>query len=284
MKDFFSKLSLYDFLTTVLLGGFVHFILLLPHSNLFSGCILDYIHNYIQSINDICIIRSSSSSDNYFWVLILLYYFIGLIIHRTVEWVDCSFLVKNNKRGIIISSLLSVVCRNTRSIIRYSLEKTLEENPNNTNNTLMNTYGDSDMMYHYNEAYYKLLYSERLNNIPKVEAISAFAKDLLFVISIISICRLRNGFFYCGNLLILILIIVLLIIIRYNCERIISRLVWEGFFYGCSYICNNGNTSCSINSKTTSVNASGVNVKMSVNKTSVSANADNGNICCSVSC
>lgn len=278
MKEFFSKLSLYDFLTTILLGGFVHFMLLLPRSDLYYGCLLDYIHNYVQSVNDICIVRSGpSSSINYTWVLMLCYYFMGLLIHRVVEWVDLSFATKNKQRGKFLSSLLSVVCRNTKSIIRYSLEKTLEDNPNKT---LINMYGGNDMMFHYNEAYYKLYYSERLNNIPKIEAISAFSKDLLIVFLFLSL-RFFTMQFYWKNLLIMIIVMSVFVVIRYNCERIISRLVWEGFFYGSLRVSSINNISI-INGAVRSASGNGVNVKVNANNSSVSASADNGSVNCSI--
>lgn len=208
MENFFSKISLYDFLTTVLFGACLSFV--------FDGC------TWLESFD----------SEN-FWVNALSCYLVGLVAHKMVELVDfsrCNCCRKEDKCKFL-SIILSSICRNQVSMINDARKEVGVE---------VKEEDSAVIMTEYYQTYYNLMDKKKLYNIPTLEAHSAFLKDMIFVFIILII-----KFIFCSSsivligcvkkewvaFLILLLLLILLVGARYNTEYKIHRLVWEGKKY-----------------------------------------------------
>ena len=196
MNQFLSKLSLYDFLTTIMLGGCLYY-----------GCRINGWFDGILIQPDVIVIG--------------ICYIVGFLTHKFVEIIDLSFINKCAGRNVFLSIVLSPLCRNQLSIIRSAME--CEELNSDANH----------IKERYYKAYYNLMIEGKLYNIPNIEAHSAFIKDLIFVFPVIAF---SIAYYYCTTdsyvdvaliIIFSIIIEVLLFVTRYITEKKIHTLVWE---------------------------------------------------------
>jgi hypothetical protein len=173
-----SKMTLYDMLAMVIPG----FLLL----KLFPGC-FGYPIDFDNEKNTV--------------IIIIISYAIGIIYHKTIEW------------------LFNIIgFRNNEECIEKSAEKfydNYEKNGGNTQNSLSHY-----NKHEYYKAYYTLMKENMLNSIPTLEAQVVFIKNMLpLTVVSIALCCGNNCFNinpYCAAIILLIigvLIIVLMVII-----------------------------------------------------------------------
>ena len=198
MNEFLSKLSLYDFLTTVLLGGCLYVPL--------SACAqfeLLFADDMVITIG-FC-------------------YLAGLLSHKISESLDWSsyWNKKNCLKAPLRMAIVSLICRNQRSIIARARR------------LVGYSSSDDDIMSEYLSIYYDAMKRNCLGNITKIEAHSAFVKDLslvilpVFVIVIICDKNIAGCFSWICLIVSVLIIEAVLCVIRYNSELKIHKLVWE---------------------------------------------------------
>jgi len=195
MNQFLSKISLYDFLTTILLGGCLYY-----------SCRLNGWFDGILIQPDV--------------VVIGICYIVGLLTHKFIEIFDFSSIInKCAVRKVFFSVILSPICRNQLSIIRMAME---DDGLN---------FNAKQILENYYKAYYKLMMGGSLYNIPQIEAHSAFIRDLIFVFPLIAISIAvfykRSGSMVAWIIIFAIIIELLLFVARYCTEKKIHTLVWE---------------------------------------------------------
>lgn len=206
MGDFLSRLTIYDYLTTILLGGCLY----LP---------LKY-YGVIEA-GFFC---------NSIIVEVAAIYLIGLLLNKLWEAIDFSSCINKRKdtKCTIRMAVLSLFCRNQKSLISRAADDVGMSHMN-------------DIETKYLEAYYNAAGRNELGNIPKIEAHSALAKDLfftLFFVFSVILCFEYKRIVSCGSIIFIVLLIASLIVlltalcaIRYNSELKIHRLVWENKKY-----------------------------------------------------
>ncbi len=142
-------------------------------------------------------------------------YLMGLICHKTGEALDWSKCINKKKSSTcpIIMVFRSLVCRNQLSIINRARKL-----------VCVSFDGKVDLMTEYLATYYSAMRDNKLGNIPKIEAHSAFAKDLCLVFIVVGFTLL---FSECIMGIVILGVSLLLCIIRYNSELKIHILVWE---------------------------------------------------------
>lgn len=160
-------------------------------------------------------------------VAIGLCYVLGMIIHKGAESFDFSHCINSCKkdRTRICMALASPICRNQKALIKRAKD-------------LVGYTSDREIMEEYLQAYYDIMGENKLGNIPKIEAQSAFVRDLLFIVFPVAfmVCSKFSLFsgcccHKCSNWFVIILIFlflyVVLVSVRYNCELKIHMLIWE---------------------------------------------------------
>lgn len=200
MNKFLAKLSLYDFLTTILLGGCVYY--------LFSA----------TGLFDEILCQPPA-------VKVGIYYVMGLLTHKIVEALDFASKINNNaNRSSFGSALLSPLCRNQLSIIKSSmLDVGIRPIP-----------FDEEINDIYFKTYYGLLRKNALYNVPRMEAHSAFIKDMIYVFPFLVFSVVYQYSCCCIRVEIWLFSIIIeagLVAARYNTEYKIHHLIWEGYKY-----------------------------------------------------
>lgn len=221
MKDFFSKLSLYDFLTTILLGGYCFKIV----------CYWDISFPVIYSSCEICS-NLVNGADG--CILLFTFYVLGLIIHKLVECFDYNWYLgricpkapafDNIILRTIGSIFLPIVSRHPKVILSISRRSLLEMISEKDRNLLRdkNENDEKYIVYDYYKAYDYLSRNNKLGNVPRIEAHSALIKDLFYASILLFWTPLKFWAF---------LVLLVMMIIRCRCEFKIIELVWEGYYY-----------------------------------------------------
>ena len=212
MEKLFDKLSLYDVLTSLFTGSILVWSLFIIDGHISQCCC------------QCCQIRPTRANvsiidiKNNINQFIFLSYFCGLLWHRLIEGIfscDCK----------ACSFLLSPFCRNQSSLIRSQFGKFAK-----IYNIKINV-GDDEILKKYYNSYYRLMNEDKLGNVPKLEASSALAKDLIFVLLLFSTVLCLNGKCTCHIVIVSLLIEVALFAIRYSCEAKIHYLIWEQDYF-----------------------------------------------------
>ncbi len=201
MGNVLSKLSLYDILTTVLIGYI--FCISVKHgllSNVFPPELLTVVATIPRKI--------------------AVAFIVGLVFHKIVECYTQKSYTKCSSRCFL--KLTSLFTRNNFQIIKAVQEELGKDIPQAGNRiTVLKDYYD---------AYYELWTKDKLGVVTTIEAYSAFIKDLFFAIVVANILMsAKLGWIL--SLSSLIVVIVVFSIARYQCERKIYRLVLEGYYY-----------------------------------------------------
>jgi membrane protein YdbS with pleckstrin-like domain len=197
MNNVSSKMTLYDMLAMVIPG----FLLLM----LFPFCCG-------------CIILSKGINDIYTGVLLVLAsYIIGLIYHKTIEYLYNKIGLRNNEKHIQKQS------KRFYENLKNDAGNLPDEMPIPTRND-------------YYTAYYTLMKENMLNSIPILEVQVVFIRNLLplIVLYIIAICCCGFPYFNinpCGLAISLVVIAVILLLILIEIQNKIYYLVWEGNEY-----------------------------------------------------
>lgn len=197
MNSFLSKFSLYDFLTTILLGGCLFFSLRING----WGYLL---FNHLSDIG-----------------IAAVCYILGLFVHKSIECIDVRF--KKMSYCKIAAACHSPLCRNQPMMIKDAMIA----------NDIF--YHDSQIMDEYYFCYYWLMFNGKLNNIPRLEAQSAFIRDMVFILLPMGasiVCLYWGNKCDCWIIAISFLFIEFcLVAVRYNTEKKIHNLVWETYKY-----------------------------------------------------
>lgn len=218
MEHIFSKFSLYDFITTVVVGGIVYYGIYI-NGWLQTLCLDGYIYN-----------------TTYYWVVVWACYILGLVLHKIVESFDLSGCLnmynKPHELCCFQRFFMSMFKRNYPPIIFRSRNHNskiwgIKDNP----------FSVGDLLREYYIAYFKSI--EKCANVGKLEAHSAFLRDVFFAF-LIFIPKLKDYHNCClwGTYAILLIFIWLA---RYRCEYKISYLIWERYAYDTQSIKNNKN-------------------------------------------
>ena len=219
MENFLAKLSLYDFLTTILLGGCLYVPLIALDV---IPCPCDWCNCCGGCCHPGCCHPGCCHPG---CVLIVgICYLTGLICHKFGEVLDWSNCINKKKLSVcpFLMAVRSLVCRNQLSIIRRAKKRVGVSLGSNAN-----------LMSGYLSTYYSAMCDNKLGNIPKIEAHSAFAKDLCLILVILDIILLIAKSLegsWCLVLLVFFLSILafsVLCCIRYNSEFKIHTLIWE---------------------------------------------------------
>ncbi len=171
MENFLAKLSLYDFLTTILLGGCLYVPLIaldvIPCPCDWCNCCGGCCHPGRCNLGCVLIVG--------------ICYLTGLICHKFGEVLDWSNCINKKKLSVcpFLMAVRSLVCRNQLSIIRRAKKRVGVSLGSNAN-----------LMSGYLSTYYSAMCDNKLGNIPKIEAHSAFAKDLCLILAILDIILL----------------------------------------------------------------------------------------------
>ena len=208
MNNFLSKLSLYDFLTTILLGGCLY---------------VPFVCDKFQQMPGLM------QNDA---VTIGLCYLLGLIIHKFAESFDFSHRINSCGKGKkrICMALASPICRNQKALIKRAKD-------------LVGYTSDREIMEEYLQTYYAVMDGNKLGNIPKVEAHSALVRDLVFIVFPVVFMVSSKLSLFCGCcchkccnwvaiIFVSLILYMVLLSIRYNCELKIHALIWEQKKYG----------------------------------------------------
>lgn len=242
MKEFFSKLSLYDFLTTVLLGSYFFFLNGIRTEIITGETFYEYLHNYSLLIENGSTVINCNSSNVCVWLFVLNAFLLGLIIHKSVELITFFNFVKNvkdvdefieykkEKKCIcklcsalwiyLISIFSLLVANNIGVLIYYARYKVIDNIPDEHKSLI--SFKKEKLLFHYYKAYYYLQRQNKLENVPTLEAHSALLKDLFFVSILL---------FWTPFKRLAVLLIFVLLIIRCYCECKIYALVWEGYYF-----------------------------------------------------
>jgi len=183
------------------------------------------------------------------YLLIVWCYLLGLITHKVVESLTLPIHIKtedNSKKChekkeknrscikeflcFLIDVIVSPFWRNKPSIIKRSREYAKTIYPDAffyLKCWLHKDLSNKQILEEYYNAYYTLQKADKLGNIPKVEAHSAFLKDFIFVWTLLLIGFCANRGNTIGMLIVRIVIEMLLLWARYYCEFKIHYLIWE---------------------------------------------------------
>lgn len=206
MKNLLPKFSLYDFLTTIVLGGVIFCgIYINPwHPDLFKG--------------HICLFKVNT------WVIAWACYVLGIWLHKVAECIDASLCVSPSgevhptcKLWEMVESFLcrnhpATILRAQKDVSSIWLENPLEKIPVR-----------KDLLKMYYTAYYDNI--KNCPNVGKLEAHSALLKDIL-VSSIIFLPWLIDEN-CCCLWIIFSLFVIFTSWARYYCEYKISYSIWE---------------------------------------------------------
>ncbi len=193
--DLSSKVTLYDFLSMVIPG----FLLLILFSLWFN----------INTINEINEIYDAI-------LLSIISYIVGLVYHKTVEYLFNRMNLRNNEKDLEESAK-----RFYNDYKKCSKKSKFQH--------------DKHSIQKYYEAYYKLMKENMLNNIPILEAQVAFIRNILPITLLYSftVRFFRINFYinYCGLSLLLLLTVLVLVAVFFSVQSKIYYLVWEGNEY-----------------------------------------------------
>lgn len=245
MKDFLSKLSLYDFLTTILLGCYALFLIGVIGDVIKGNSIYEYLCNYSSLLKGGLIVGSSGDCNLRFWLLLFIAYLLGLTIHKTVElftFYNVGIMIKvvdeffgYMEKNRCICKLYGVLClvfiyvrsmfsllftKNFGLLIYYARKRVERFIPKSLIN-LIPVVNNGNLIFRYYKAYYYLEKKGKLGNIPTLEAHSALFKDLFYVSIMLfwtPVCKFWA-----------VLSLMALMIARLCSERKIYELVWEGY-------------------------------------------------------
>lgn len=208
--DFTSKLSLYDILT-MLVSGFLILVLFIP-----------------------------MPEKEYQWFFIIVSsYLIGIIYHRLLEWVrNAIACCCKNEKGIRIFK--TIFTSNASEAIKRAKEKIDETN--------YDTISDEDIKKEYIDTYYSVMDKPCYSNISLLETQEAFLRNItwmIFIYIIVFCCNssdssigiefilyLKKSISHCCFCLgTMKLLFFLTLFARYQTQKKIYELVWEGAKY-----------------------------------------------------
>ena len=161
-----------------------------------------------------------------YWVVVWACYVLGLLLHKISESFDFSGCLNMDKKPRQLCCFkrffMSMFKRNYPPIIFRS------RNRNSKIWRIKDDYSSvGDLLRDYYTAYFKSI--EKCANVSKLEAHSAFLRDVFFASLIFVPKLLKNG--GCCLWLLYVMFLFFLWLARYRCEYKISYLIWERYSY-----------------------------------------------------
>lgn len=218
--DLSSKLSFYDFLAMFLTGVIIS-VAVFPY-DLFFG----------SSSSFCCKMASQVNWGPVFFFILC--YLVGLIWHKLLE--SILGISSLERFGKFLSNCFRSFKRNNPNLISSEYENVYKRT-----NCAENNSNEDSRLNDYYMAYYKLMFSKNLGNIPILEAQEAFVRDIILPLIIIGISYytkcISNVFnhFFNGNCFwfgaMPIIMAIILFFVHYPLQKKIYHLVWEGEKY-----------------------------------------------------
>ena len=227
MKDFTSKLSLYDILTQ-LISGFLILALFIPMPES----------------------SQENVTESYQWIFLLIFsYLIGIIYHRLLEWIRNIF-DKGLKKCYIKLWFPTILRRNYYKAIEKANKKVYNVDENGSieiNKDEINA--DTEIYY---KTYYSIMDKPAYNTIMFLEAQEAFLRNITLIVVAYHLCYycfwIEGALYECIFILeppsilpnwsiaplSLILFLILILFARYHTQMKVYEAVWgAGKYYKC---------------------------------------------------
>ena len=248
MKDFTSKLSLYDILTQLISGFLIlAFFIPIPESTIKCMCMED-------------------STETYHWIFVLIFsYLIGIIYHRLLEWIRSGGLYECIKKLINIKKWLNEKLRNCDLIFcirtifkrnyKYAIIRAYRYVYYKEKKISFETYDITESILgidinEYYKTYYSIMDKPAYNTIMFLEAQEAFLRNITWIVVAYHLCYycslIKDTLFECifileppsilsNNCLILLvgllLFFFLILFARYQTQMKVYKAVWEAGKY-----------------------------------------------------
>ena len=199
-----SKLSLYEFLTMLVVGGIL----------------LEMIGVHIPS---------SEGEINWF-IYSVLSFTMGLVFHRSIEW----FL--NIMRNVQKNQMNSFS-------FRIAFPKNSKDDIKNAQNDVQEQVDSKSIIHKYYTAYYRIMSNSCYNVIERLEAQEAFYRDLFVLLVINAVLLLKQDYdaglfhwifgkeYLCKEWLAFLIFGLILIFVIGFTKKKIYELVWSGYYY-----------------------------------------------------
>ncbi|MEE1204376.1 MAG: hypothetical protein UHN59_08730 [Bacteroidales bacterium] len=244
MKDFTSKLSLYDILTQLISGFLIlAFFIPIPESTIKCMCMED-------------------STETYHWIFVLIFsYLIGIIYHRWLEWIRSGGLCECIKKWLndeCIKKLINIKkLLNEKYLIfyirtifkrnyKYAIIRAYRYVYYKDKKISFETYDITESILgidinEYYKTYYSIMDKPAYNTIMFLEAQEAFLRNITWIVLFYLCCAIFSGLEngvamkimleinYAWILLLIILILILFA--RYQTQMKVYKAVWEAGKY-----------------------------------------------------